>query len=235
MGEFIFIIPRTPKAYKTKIRESLWEVTKLSLINQTCSSWKAIVVCDDVDENSVDERIIYVRSKVQKKGDKINEAINYVVQKKIDVDFVIRLDDDDVIMPNSLKESLNFDFDVYADKYHTFYDLSSGLLSTVKRKWLANTVIHEVSHAFKIFEDTGIHLINHDHSIKWYEYYKRKKIVYSKKVSPIYIRVLNPVSVTAIEANNYKNYLSFFGKWNYSNPNDFKDYSIQLITENSTK
>ena len=70
MSEFIFIIPRTPKAYKTKIREDLWEITQQSLINQTYSSWKALVVCDDFDEKSADERIIYIRSEALKKEKK---------------------------------------------------------------------------------------------------------------------------------------------------------------------
>ncbi len=229
MSEFIFLIPRTPRKYKTSIRESLWEITKQSLINQTYSSWKALVVCDDLDEKSVDERIIYVRSEVQKKGEKINVAIDFITLNKIKVDYVIRLDDDDVIMPNALKESLKFDFDVYADRYHTFYDLSSGLLSAVKRKWLANTVIHKVSHAFKICDDTGLHVINHDHSLKWHTYYKNKIIIFTNKKSLLYVRILNPVSVSANEANNYSNYLSFFGKWNLSIPTVFEAYTKLLV------
>ena len=228
MINFIFIIPRTPKAYKTKIRESLWGITQQSLINQTYSSWKALVVCDDFDEKPADERFIYIISEALKKGEKINDAINYIISNKIDVDFVIRLDDDDVMMPDSLKKSLNYDFDVYGDKYHTFYDLSSGLSSIVKRKWLANTVIHKASHALKISEDTGLHIINHDHSLKWHRYYKDKKLIYAKMNSPIYIRILSPVSVSAIGSNNYINYLSFFGKWKFNIPTSFNDYLIQL-------
>ena len=62
MREFIFIIPRTPKEYKTTIRESLWRITLQSLINQSYASWKAIVVCDDLDEPLIDNRIIYLKS-----------------------------------------------------------------------------------------------------------------------------------------------------------------------------
>jgi len=229
MREFIFIIPRTPKSYKTKIRESLWKITQQSLIKQTYSSWKALVVCDDFDEKPADERFIYIRSEALKKGEKINDAINYITSNKIDVDFVIRLDDDDVMMPDSLKKSLSYDFDVYADKHHAFYDLSSGLSSIVKRKWLANTVIHNASHALKISEDTGLHIINHDHSLKWHRYYKDKKIVYAKMNSPIYIRILSPVSVSAIGSNNYINYLSFFGNWKYNAPESFMPYSKLLL------
>lgn len=228
MSEFIFIIPRTPKAYKTKIREDLWEITQQSLINQTYSSWKALVVCDDFDEKSADERIIYIRSEALKKGEKIEEAINYINNNNFKVDFLIRLDDDDIMLPDSLKESLNYDFDVYGDRYHSYYDLSSGLSSIVKRKWLANTVIHKASHALKISEDKGLHIINHDHSLKWHRYYKDKKLVYAHKNSPIYIRIISPVSVTSIESNDYINYLSFFGKWKFTSPVTFNDYLFQL-------
>jgi hypothetical protein len=229
MREFIFIIPRTPKKHKTTIRESLWKITLQSLINQSYPSWKAIVVCNDLDEPLIDNRIIYIKSSVKKKGEKINKAIYYITSKKIKVDFVIRLDDDDLIMPTTLEDSLKFNFDVYADRYHTFYDLSSGLLSIDKRKWLANTVIHKASHAFKICDDTGLHVINHDHSLMWHEYYKSKIIVYSKKTSPVYIRVLNPVSVSASESNDYDNYLSFFGNWKYNVPELFMPYSKLLL------
>ena len=133
------------------------------------------------------------------------------------------------MMPDSLKKSLSYDFDVYADKHHAFYDLSSGLSSIVKRKWLANTVIHNASHALKISEDTGLHIINHDHSLKWHRYYKDKKIVYAKMNSPIYIRILSPVSVSAIGSNNYINYLSFFGNWKYNAPESFMPYSKLLL------
>ena len=228
MREFIFIIPRTPKKFKTTIRESLWRITIQSLINQSYATWKAIVVCDDLDDPSIDERIIYLESSVQKKGEKINVAIHYIKSQKIKADFVIRLDDDDLIMPNALENSLKFNFDVYADRYHVFYDLSSGLLSVDKRKWLPNTVIHKVSHAFKKCDD-GIYLINHDHSIKWHKYYKSKMIVYSKKTSPIYVRVLNPVSISAGESNNYDNYLTFFGNWKYKAPESFMLYSKLLL------
>ena len=119
-------------------------------------------------------------------------------------------------------------YDVNADRYHVFYDLSSGLLSVDKRKWLPNTVIHKVSHAFKKCDD-GIYLINHDHSIKWHKYYKSKMIVYSKKTSPIYVRVLNPVSNSAGESNNYDNYLTFFGNWKYKAPESFMLYSKLLL------
>ncbi len=229
MQEFIFIIPRTPKKYKTSVRESLWRITIKSLINQSYAFWKAIVVCDDLDEPSIDDRIIYLKSPAQKKGEKIKEAIHYIKSQKIRIDFVIRLDDDDLIMPKALEDSLKFNFDVYADRYHTFYDLSSGLLSIDNRKWLANTVIHKVSHALKICDDTGKYLINHDHSQMWHKYYKSKMVVYSKKTSPIYIRVLNPVSISACEFNNYDNYLSFFGNWKYKAPESFMLYSKLLL------
>ncbi|GIR59240.1 MAG: hypothetical protein CM15mP65_18210 [Crocinitomicaceae bacterium] len=35
------------------------------------------VVCDDLDEPSIDDRIIYLKSPVKKRG-KINEAIHYI-------------------------------------------------------------------------------------------------------------------------------------------------------------
>ena len=54
-------------------------------------------------------------------------------------------------------------------------------------------------------------------------------IVYSKKTSPVYIRVLNPVSISAGESNDYDNYLSFFGNWKYNAPESFMLYSKLLL------
>ena len=140
MNRYLFIIPRTPKQFKSDIREELWKVTIKSLLEQTYSNWKALIICDESESIINNDNLLYLKSTALKKGEKIDFAVEYIVENNLFPDYLIRFDDDDIIMPNALETADKFNFDVYGDKYHTFFDLSSGLMSQQDSPWLANTV-----------------------------------------------------------------------------------------------
>lgn len=152
------------------------------------------------------------------------------MQLKNKPDFIIRLDDDDIISPDILERVSKENFDCYADEFHTFYDLSSGKICQQKRNWLPNTVIHSFKHAMKIMEN-GKPLFSQDHSEVWLNYYSGKKIIYSPKEHPVYLRIISPTSVSGkkdFNSEGYQKYLYSFGKWGNFGLNDFKIYRDDL-------
>lgn len=237
MNRYCFIIPRTPDRYKNEIREDLWFLTKKSLIEQKFTDWTALIVYDDNEDMESDQRFLYLQSEKTSKGDKIDVAINYLLKHDLP-NFIIRLDDDDIMMPDALINAEDLTFDVYADKEQIFYDVPSLLMSYIEFPWLANTIIHKTEHALKYFKNSGSYLINHEHSKKWHEYYKDKKICYTNRSTPIYVRILSPTSVTAQIDNNYKGYLNKYGKWNLGYPQGiltFIDFLKQITDKYDLK
>lgn len=252
---FLFITPLTPKHLLTPLRTLLFEQYINALKNQTYDNWQALLIGD---ENKTDGNITYVSLKAESKEIKLIFAKEYILNLSTKPDYIIRIDDDDVINPHVLNLVSDVEFDCYADKYHAFYDLISGKISLQSRNWFANTVIHKYEHAMKEMGDDKIPLLQCDHSKDWLDFYSTKKIIYSAKNRPIYLRVLSPTTVTSgihglkqstaeryvlfknnamklvsvkdIDFEKYRNYLKGFGRWKYQKLNDFK-----IITENFEK
>lgn len=154
--------------------------------------------------------------------------------------FLVRLDDDDMINPEVFDAFAKEDFDCCTDRYHTFYDLSSAKVSKQKRDWFPNTIIHRYNHAMQIVPAQGgselagenNFLFACDHSQSWHFYYADKKRKYTMKENPLYLRVLNPESITAKKTSHdeYVGYLSGFGDWKSSFP--LKSSVLQKELEN---
>jgi hypothetical protein len=213
MNNFLFIIPRTPKKFRNPLREQLWQKTKISLLAQTYTNWNALVIDD---QNSTEGNIQHINSAALKKGEKIQAALKIIETWKNKPDYVIRLDDDDIISPTILDFLKNKTFDVATDEYHTFYELHSGLFCQSKRPWFANTVAHKYEYAKTIMPD-GRPLLDQDHSAVWHQFYSGRNIFITPKTSPLYCRVLSPSTVTSKADNNYLKYVQSFGTWNPKN------------------
>lgn len=248
---FLFITPLTPKRILTPLRSLLFEQYINALKKQSYTNWEAILIGE---EDNVDGNIKYLSVKAESKEIKLIFAKEYILSLKIKPDYIIRIDDDDVINPFVLERIADLDFDCYVDAHHAFYDLTTGMISLQKREWFANTVIHKYEHAMKEMEEDQIPLIQCDHSKAWVNFYKNKKILFADKRSPIYLRILSPTTVTSgIHGNNkstlekyddfksnvvklrsledvdftaYKSYIKGFGTWKYIVLQDFKDSQI---------
>lgn len=209
MSNFVYIIPRTPKHFRNSLREHLWQRTKQSLHAQKYQNWKALVI--DEYENQED-KITYVKSTALKKGEKLQHALKIIESWNTKPDFIIRLDDDDIILPTTLEILKDKDFDVAIDKYHTFYEIKSGLFCQSHRPWYANTVIHKYQHAKTLMPD-GRPLLDQDHSMVWHRFYTGKKVFSFSKKNPIYVRILSPSTVTSNIDIDYLKYVRAFGFW----------------------
>ncbi len=193
MGKsFLFIIALTPSRLLTPLRKLLYDEFAKSLQQQTYSNWEALLI----GESNRDEGKLKFRSiGAESKEIKLIFASEYIRKLSQKPDFIIRMDDDDIINPGALANIASEEFDCFADKYHAFYDIVSGKISLQKRNFLANTVVHKFEHAVKEIGRDNIPLLQCDHSV-WIDYYRAKKIRYASKNDPLYLRVLSPTTVT---------------------------------------
>jgi hypothetical protein len=218
--KFCFLIPRTPVKFRTSQRNLLWNFTVKSLLSQKSKEWKAIVIGPSEVVLSADKRFVFLEHDLMPKGQKIVKAIEYLNYQDTQPEYLIRLDDDDLISEEKLSdlEKEIEKWDCVTDEYHGFAELSLGKISLQKRAWFPNTVLHLYNHAVTKVDVEGKEnfLIAHDHSKVWHKYYQDKKVIYSSKFSPVYLRILSPTSITSGKSLEYHAYLYSFGSWQYN-------------------
>ena len=221
MNNFLFIIPVTPKLLLNNERLILQNLCVKNLLNQTYSKWRVLWV-SEYKPTVKDSRFIHVNYEGLKE-DKLQIATQYISENNIHSDYIIRLDDDDLFNINILNELKNLSFNLYVDKYHTFWYYPSSYFSTKVCYWFPNTCIHKTEHALSVFGELAdqkikkinndIRLIENDHSLI-HNYYRGIKILHSKRRNPVYIRSITKSSITSKMSLNSDNYFSSFGIWN---------------------
>jgi hypothetical protein len=238
MKTFLFVTTLTPKKILSPLRRALFELYLESLKKQTYTNWIAILVGE---EDRRDGNFIYLNSPADSKSDKLKVAYEYILKMEIKPDFIIRLDDDDLISPFVLERAVSLDFDCYSDRYHSFYDLTSSRTSQQIRNWLPNTVIHKYEHAMAKYGSEDIPLFTQSHNIAWHEYYIDKKVVFASKKETIYLRVISSTTITSkmeaamaediasVDMAAFQKYLNTFGRWSYFACPDFKIHLLALI------
>jgi len=244
MNHFLFITHSTPLAKRTTLRNDLNKIYIKSLVSQTYKNFDVAILGDPFEVN--DHRFHFFdlpddKTKVHQNiqdilsSSKFQELLNKA-------NYIVKLDDDDIISPHVLEKLKEFTGDVYFDEYHTFVDLTSGIITQQKRNWIASTCVHKKEHAFSSIADkSAINLLYSDHSKTWHEYYKDKIKVIAPKDHPVYLRVLSPTSITAgrlIQNDSkfdfdsikqqYYEYLALFGNWNKCLNTDFDIYLPEL-------
>ncbi len=242
MNKFLFITHITPKAKRSAFRQALIDIYFKALNNQRYADWKVIVFGE---EEKVEGKFHYFQL-----PDGTREE-RFVATKKLlsddavqslfsEADYVIKLDDDDIIAPDLLERLKTFDGDLYYDQHHTFIDSSSGTITQQKRDWVASTCVHKTKHILSAWNGQGAsavgNLLYSDHSKAWHAYYGDKKIVAAEKNHPVYLRVLSPTSITSgalagppqsvadVSMENYYQYLRSFGNWNKADVAVFDQY-----------
>ena len=244
MKRFLFIIPLTPPHLLSPLRKDLFSLFISALQRQAYENWEGLLFGED---EKADGKIKYIKTNAVSKEDKFLVAVDYLKSLNHKPDYVVRIDDEDLISPYALKYASQFDFDCYADKYHTFYDITTGKTTQNKREWLPNTIIHKFEHVLEEIRKPGDVLINNDnvsllgldHDIYWEKYYRDKKILWSDRSNPIYLRILSPTSITSQQENQHKTwnnkaqadfnqYVKGYGPWVYKPLSGFGEYDAEL-------
>lgn len=248
MNTFLFITHVTPSRLRSTLRQSLYELQKLSLSEQTYGNWKQLVIGeDDIVRNSYLE----VKLQATTKADRNAELIKIYERKEVkelleNSDYILKLDDDDIISPTLLGSIASRDFDLYYDNFHTFYDITSNSITQQERGWIASSCVHKTAHALSKLDAKGPDnyyqnsLLYSDHSKTWHTYYANKNKIAANPDHPVYLRVLSPTSITAgakkfplvdtndIDFKQYYQYLKGFGYWQQAATTDFNFYLPKL-------
>lgn len=239
MKSFLFITPLTPSDLLTPLRKELFKVFLSSLKNQTYKDWQALLIGE---EEKIDDNLIYKKIEGRTKEIKLMFSYEWISSLTEKPDYIIRIDDDDLISPSVLEKIATGadDFDCYADEYHVYYDSVTGKVCRVKNAWLPNTVIHKTTHALASFTSDNIPLMLLDHSKTWLDYYRNKKIVYAEKDKPVYLRIMSPATQTSKMhqkrivdfsdevISEYLNRSSGIGKWRFGTVSGFEAYIQQI-------
>jgi len=220
MNSYLFIIPATPKKYLNEDRVKLQELCVEHILNQSYSNWKVLWISEDAPRVN-DDRFIHVNYEGVKE-EKLQIASQFIIDNNMEGDYIIRLDDDDAFNTSILDEIKENDFDLMVDKYQVFWLFNSPYFASRVWYWFPNTCIHKREHALAVFGklandeikqlNTEVRLIENDHS-KLHSYYANKKVVFSNKDNPIYIRTITDSSITSKNSHNQKAYLMNFGYW----------------------
>lgn len=231
MKKFLFITHITPVAKRSVLRQALIDAYYKGLAAQTYPEWKAIVVGE---ENKVEGKFHYFPLPGDSKDEKAAAIKDMMSSERFlalanEADYIVKLDDDDIISPNVLEKVSAMDVDVYYDRFHTFYDISSGVITQQKRDWFASTCIHKRAHVLSSWNGPGAtsvgNLLYTEHHASWHVFYKDKKMVAADPDEPVYLRVLSPTSITSgalagppqsiseISMDKYFTYLESFGNW----------------------
>lgn len=219
---FLFVVPLTPTTMRTSIHEELWRLTKKSLLEQECKNWKAIIL-GSVADVEVNEHFIYIEADNFTKVQKLSTALDYIANHpEIKPKFLIRLDADDVICSKFLNNSerLAEKYDLFYDSYHACIDPVYMKISYRKNEWVPNTAIHRYEYAITKCGPKNEVLFLQDHDYYWLQYYSDKRIYRSRRVAPLYYRILTPYSITSsansmngISWAQHLHYLNGYGPW----------------------
>ena len=244
MNNFLFIIPLTPDSILNEERIHLRKLCFDALINQSYGNWQALLIGESSNYTHSDPRFIKINFE-GKKEEKLQIATAHILTQKIQSDYLIRLDDDDIINPNILEKLKTASFDVYSDCWHSFFHMASGKISQQVRVWFPNTCIQKTAHALTIFGEfpkgeithfkPAPYLIENDHS-SFHKYYtNRHNVLFSQKKNPIYLRAIGSSSITAKNANDYNQYLQSFGYWKSNRLTNFSFLNTNIVCPPPTK
>jgi hypothetical protein len=249
MNKFLFITHLTPKAKRSSLRESLISLWRNALEKQSYPHWKSLVIGEEEKRTGkyFELRIDPALGKSERRRPLSELYERQDVKDYVhDADYVIKIDDDDIISPLLLEKLVQFDGDLFYDDFHTFYDISSGQLTQQQRPWIASTCVHKREHAFSKLNPSAEENIflnsvfYSDHSKIWHNYYRGKRMQKAKPQHPVYLRVLSPTSITSgtkkfplgsvadVDFLKYYEYLRLCGDWAPADTTDFSEYMNDL-------
>lgn len=241
MNRFLFITHVTPPAKRNVLRERLFQLHTKSLHAQRYENWQVIRFCaDEQGSDGKFHRFLLPDVNRAEKTAALKELLQSAPFQKLvsEADYIVKLDDDDLISPLLLEQLKDFKGDLFYDRYHTFLDCTSGMVTQQERNWIASTCVHKAEHVFAPWSGAGAtdvgNLLYTDHSAAWHRYYEGKQIVSADALHPVYLRVLSPTSITSgthktsgfadVDLKKYDEYLAAFGDWSRAATNDFDQY-----------
>jgi hypothetical protein len=252
MNTFLFITHLTPTHKLSELRKELIDIYFLSLNNQTYKNWKVLFFGEKEHTNGKFKEVYLPDVESKKKEQFIIELLQRedVKQYMEDVDYIIKLDEDDVFSPTALELYKNATADIIGSKPKVVFDITSGTCNFVNTNWFAGTCIHKKEHAFAKYDGKGSSLVGNvlysNHSYGWTNYYADKVVIEPDLKNSIYVWVLSPTSISStfygvipknfeeISMKKYYKFLRKFSPWKHQKLDGFETY-FELQTKAWTK
>ncbi|MCH2214509.1 MAG: hypothetical protein MK086_04985 [Flavobacteriales bacterium] len=235
MLDYLFLVPLSPCLEEESLRGELQKLCFNQIGELTCSYEVWLLGGQKTNQ----ENFKTISCKGISKEDKLKEVGDLLIKENRSAKYLVRLDDDDLINPKVFDSLASQQFDVAYDKMHFFYDLATGMSTQQERSWIPNTAIlnyHEALTKVKAIggskaEDGMNYLFACDHSQAWHPYFEASICLHP--LTPLYVRILNPSSITAAEKGdfsekNYFRYLQGFGTWKAQLPDSMLHLANEL-------
>jgi hypothetical protein len=231
-NRFLFIVPLTPETRLTEGRRRLQEICISALSGQKYDLWQAILIGSKMPAAAANEsRFIHLEYEALKE-EKLQYASDYIHNSGINFDYVIRLDDDDIICPMVLERLKDRDFNIFVDLYHSFWTPVSNRVAQTVRFWFPNTFVIKREIAFSVYGafPGGNHrnlrgapyVIENEHNVIHQFFEDRKlEVDFASRKYPVYLRSISGESITANSAGDQESYYRGFGSWNTNVLADF--------------
>jgi len=246
MKDVVYIIPLTPTSHLTPLRRMFFDLTIQALNAQKSANWEALLIGEfDKKEGN----LTYLPAKAldanyvkpwrsdpghTDKHFKVDVAMQYINSQSRKPKYLARLDDDDIMSPDivSVIERSGDVYDCFTDKYQVMYNVTNGKFVFTNLPWMPNTMFHKYEHANVPIAEFGFSLINCSHNFGYHKYYAGKKVWYSPKDKPLYIRTLSPTNLNLLAQEGkitFEQHVKKWGFWHYKELPGYEVYIKKLI------
>jgi len=218
LNSFLIIIAHTPGPYRTAFRDLLFARCLESLQNIQYDLWECWVISDETKQTG---NIKFLDFPAVTKKEKIIAALDHYTETRQSFDYVMRLDDDDLISPHIFQRMSGVSCDAIYDPTQVLYDLVNDRFFFARYPWYANSVIHKMEHALHAFTNPEPYMLAGDHDQTFHIYYQDKHRVVTHLWSPAYVRIYHPDTASinkftnaAGKKNAYRELLKRPRSWN---------------------
>ncbi len=179
------------------LRQFLFERYLEALLQQKSEGWRVLLVGPDPPSQPLPHQISYLQCRRSTDVDfGTAAACSYLADQTSHPRYVLPLDDDDIIAPDTVSRALEAKgkYDALVDSVHVYYDVTTGLMRYLRPPFFPNSTVHNYRHAARLIN--GRPLLAHPHHLEWRKYYEGRRVMRLEPSSPTHIRVLSPASET---------------------------------------
>lgn len=222
MKPFLFVTCLTPESMMSNLRKDFHQAYVDALLAQSHTNWAAFLLGE---KDAVEGNIHYIKCEGTSKEDKLVEVSRLLSNMPIKPEFIVRLDDDDLIGKDALQivERNKNTYDVFTDRYQYMFDSYAGKTLSKVYPWWPSTIVMRYEDAMTFQPGFGNKpLFACPHDLAFHPYFKGRKVFYFERKQPCYARIFSPVSQSfrlyngQLNIEKYRSYVDEYGFWKYA-------------------
>lgn len=206
----------------TDLRRDFHQAYLAALLAQSHTGWTAFLLGE---KEGIKGNIRYIKCEGTSKEDKLVEAARLLSNMPVKPEFVVRLDDDDLIGKDTLQtvEKNKSTYEVFTDRYQYMFDSYSGKMLSKEYPWWPSTIVMSYADAVApqaAFGNRPLFACPHD--LAFHTCFKERRVFYFERMKPCYARVFSPVSQSfrlyngQLNIEKYRTYVDEYGFWKYA-------------------